>query len=148
MSIDSDLNQPDQYNHVRDASIRGAGAGVAAFISQFAIRACATVVLARLLVPEDFGLVALSGIVLNLFIRVADLGLTTAATQRYNVDSVELSTSFFFNVVGGIFLAGLMMATAPLYFVVYLSVHVTLPGGVDLIRKGTNTLRSVMGRRD
>ena len=115
----SDLNQSAEYRHVRDSSIRGAGAGVAAVVTQFAIRACSMVVLARLLVPEDFGLVALAGVALNLFVRVADLGLTTASTQRHTVDLEELSTLFWINVGGGIVLAGLMMASAPLLSAVF-----------------------------
>ena len=115
----SDLNHSAEYGHVRDSSIRGAGAGVTSVVTQFAIRSCSMVVLARLLVPEDFGLVALAGISLNLFVRVADLGLTTASTQRHTVDLEELSTLFWINVGGGVVLAGLMMASAPLLSAIF-----------------------------
>ena len=99
---------------IRGATIRGAGAGLASFGVLFIIRIVSTVVLARLLSPADFGLVALAAIVLNLFVRVADLGLMTASTQRYHTDQAELSALFWINVCGGLALGALMVACAPL----------------------------------
>lgn len=104
----------ETYLAIKNSSVRGASAGVVSILVQFAIRGFSTVALARLLVPEDFGLVAISGIALNFFSRIADMGLTTASTQRIRLEPGELSTLFWVNTVGGILLCGLMIGTAPL----------------------------------
>ena len=119
MSRDVEQRQQDGYTQIRASSIRGAGAGIVSVIVQFVVRMCSTILLARLLTPDDFGLVALAAIVLNLFVRVADMGLTTASMQRYRVNHTELSTLFWINVVGGIVLSGIMMATAPLVGLIF-----------------------------
>ena len=70
-------------------------------------------VLARLLDPTDFGLVAmvtaLTG-VLNLF---RDFGLSTATVQRTSVTSEQLSTLFWINLLVGVLLTCLALAGAP-----------------------------------
>ena len=70
-------------------------------------------VLARLLRPQDFGLVgmvtAFTG-VLNLF---RDFGLSSAAIQRGNVTRAQSSTLFWINMLVGILLGLLTLAMAP-----------------------------------
>ena len=70
-------------------------------------------ILARILDPTDFGLVAmvtaLTG-VLNLF---RDFGLSTATVQRTSVTDAQLSTLFWINLIVGAMLTGLTMAGAP-----------------------------------
>ena len=113
---------PDQlpeYNHVRDASIRGAGVGMVALISKGILDLGSIVVLARLLTPADFGLVAMAGILLNLLRIVGDWGLIMASTQRRDMTEDQLSTLFWINVVGGGVLALLAIACAPLLVVIF-----------------------------
>ena len=109
-----EATETDRYRRIWDSSVRGAGIGVVSIGLQFAIRGFSTVALARLLLPEEFGLVAIAGIALNFFSRIADMGLTTASTQRDHMKSGELSTLFWVNTVGGILLCGIMIAIAPL----------------------------------
>ena len=70
--------------------------------------------LARLLTPADFGLIAMAGTVLNLFLIVADLGLHMASVQSRHISDDTLSTLFWINVGGGVVLAALTVASAPL----------------------------------
>ena len=71
------------------------------------------IVLARMLVPEDFGVIAM----LTLFIGVAgifiDSGFSTALVQRKNTTHVDESTVFFFNLGVGAVAGLLLCATAP-----------------------------------
>ena len=117
-----DDGRPDpgsEYRHVRDASVRGAGAGAVALVAKGVLRLGSIALLARLLTPADFGLVAMAGTVLNLFLIVADLGLLMASIQRRHVSDDELSTLFWINAGGGFVLASLTIASAPLLALIF-----------------------------
>ena len=85
-----------------------------ALVAKTILRIGSLVMLARLLTPADFGLVAMAGTVLNLFLIVADLGLLMASIQRRDLSEDELSTLFWINLGGGAVLAGLTIISAPL----------------------------------
>lgn len=72
-----------------------------------------TVVLARILAPEDFGIIA----VLTLFIGVAtvfiDGGLGSALVQRHNTTHTDESTVFFFNLGMGAVCGAFLCVSAP-----------------------------------
>lgn len=72
-----------------------------------------SVVLARLLSPEEFGTIAL----LALFIGIAgvfvDSGMSQALIQRQSVSDDDSSTVFWFNIVIAILVAGLLLAASP-----------------------------------
>jgi len=76
---------------------------------QFAV----SIVLARILAPDDFGVVA----VLTLFIAVAavfiDGGLSSALVQRQNTTHADESTVFFFNLGMGAVSGVLLCVAAP-----------------------------------
>lgn len=54
-----------------------------------------TAVLARLLAPTDFGLVALASLAVQLLGIITELGITSALVQRLTVNDEELSTGFW-----------------------------------------------------
>lgn len=76
---------------------------------QFAV----TIVLARILAPEDFGVIA----ILMLFIGVAgvfiDGGFSSALVQRQNTTQADESTAFFFNIAMGAVSGMMLCAAAP-----------------------------------
>jgi len=98
---------------LKERTIRGGVARLAAQITNFLFRLGSLMVLARLLGPSDFGLVgmvtAFTG-VLNLF---RDFGLSTAAVQRPTVTEEQVSTLFWINVLVGVLLTLLTVAVAP-----------------------------------
>ena len=112
-------DQRPEYAHVRDASIRGTGVGVAAFLAKTVLRFGSIAVLARLLTPADFGLVAMAGTLLNLFLIVADWGLLMASTQGRHVNEDQLSTLFWINVGGSLLLALLTIVLSPLLVLIF-----------------------------
>ncbi len=72
------------------------------------------IVLARLLMPEEYGLVGL----LAIFISICDVfilqGLTTALIQKKNADDIDYSSFFFANIVVSLILYGILFVCAPL----------------------------------
>jgi len=79
--------------------------------AQFLIQSIATVVLARLLTPADFGLVAMVATVTGLGQAFGDFGLSEATIQRKEISHDQVSTLFWINVAIGL---GLMLVTATL----------------------------------
>ena len=72
------------------------------------------IVLARLLLPEEYGLVGL----LTIFIAISDVfilqGLTTALVQKQDADEVDFSSVFFMNLAISALLYLVLFFTAPL----------------------------------
>jgi len=73
-----------------------------------------SVILARLLVPEDFGLIAM----LTLFVSIAaifiDGGLSSALIQRQHATHTDESTIFYFNLIVAGFASALLCLAAPI----------------------------------
>jgi O-antigen/teichoic acid export membrane protein len=104
---------------LREKTIRGGVARLAAQAANFVMRVVSLMVLARLLSPKDFGLVgmatAFTGI-LNLF---RDFGLSTASVQQTTVTDEQISTLFWINLAVGFVLGGLLSGAAPLVAAFY-----------------------------
>ncbi len=73
-----------------------------------------SVILARLLTPEAFGVVAVAMTTVVALEIVKDLGTGAALIQRAEVDQRLLSSVFYLNIVAGFLAAGLMAFGAPL----------------------------------
>ena len=72
------------------------------------------IILARLLGPKDFGLVAMASVFIAFTNIFTDLGLTSALIQRKNAEPIHFSSSFFLNLsISSLFLAAMFFA-APL----------------------------------
>lgn len=74
----------------------------------------ATIVLARLLSPSDFGVVAMLALFIGVAYVLMDGGLSVALIQRRDIDRVDESTVFWCNLGIGSMLTLLLFATAPL----------------------------------
>jgi PST family polysaccharide transporter len=104
---------------LKEKTIRGGFARVVAQVANFVFRIGSLMVMARLLDPQDFGLVgmvtAFTG-VLNLF---RDFGLSTASVQRENVTDEQVSTLFWINVLVGVVLSIFAVVFAPVVVRIY-----------------------------
>jgi O-antigen/teichoic acid export membrane protein len=105
------LNTDHLQSDLRGRSVRGGLVNVTSQGAQFLIQSIATVVLARLLTPADFGLVAMVATVTGLGQAFADLGLSEATIQRKEISHIQVSALFWINVAIGL---GLMLITAAL----------------------------------
>ena len=98
---------------------RGASVGGLLLIAKAVVGFGSLVILARLLAPQDFGLVAMAAISIGVFRIVGDFGLVMSTTQRREIDEAQLSTLFWINVVGGVLLCLLAIASAPALVAVF-----------------------------
>lgn len=65
-----------------------------------------TVVLARILAPDDFGIIAIVGVATGLMAILTQVGLSAALIQKSELEPGELSTSFWAAVILGVVIAG------------------------------------------
>jgi len=79
----------------------------------FVIQSISTVVLARLLLPADFGLVAMVTAITGLGQAFSDLGLSEATIQRQEISHHQVSTLFWINVAIGMTLMLVTVALGP-----------------------------------
>lgn len=70
--------------------------------------------LARLLVPEDFGLIAMLSVFLQISQNVVTGGFNQALIQKLDVDEVDYSSVFYINVIVSGLIYILLFITAPL----------------------------------
>lgn len=72
-------------------------------------------VLARILLPEDYGLIALVTVFIQILNVFVDSGLGNALIQKKDADDLDFSTVFYFNIVWCLILYLLLFATAPFF---------------------------------
>ena len=99
------------HSDLRGRSVRGGAISVAAQAVRLMMRLGSTVVLARLLMPRDFGLVAMATAVTGFLGMFKDIGLTLATVQQPHITDKQVSNLFWVNLVVS---TGVMLVTAAL----------------------------------
>jgi len=82
-------------------------------IGQQGIQFFISIILARLLMPSEFGLIAMLVLFVSLATALLDSGFGSALIQRQNATRVDESSIFYFNIVVGLVVAGLLSLAAP-----------------------------------
>ncbi|HLZ79552.1 MAG TPA: lipopolysaccharide biosynthesis protein [Sphingomonas sp.] len=100
-------------------SAKGAAMTLIGQGAKFVLQFGSQVALARLLLPADFGLLAMVGPMVAAALLLTDLGLSTATIQRPTISQSELSSLFWLNVLIGCGLAGAAVLAAPLVAAFY-----------------------------
>jgi O-antigen/teichoic acid export membrane protein len=99
-------------DHVKSRMAKGAVWMVAFTFLQRGIGLLSTVILARLLLPEDFGLLALAMTLVSFLEMASAFGFDAAIIQRPDVDRRHLDTAWTFTVAFGCLSAALMAVLA------------------------------------
>lgn len=71
-------------------------------------------VLARILLPEDYGLIALVTVFIQILNVFVDSGLGNALIQKKDADDLDFSTVFYFNIVWCVILYTILFVIAPI----------------------------------
>jgi len=95
-------------------TIRGGFAKLIGQAINFTVRFVFLMVVARLLDPADFGLVAMVTAVTGVYDLFSTGGLSSAAVQQATVTEEQISTLFWINMLIGVLLAFLCLLSAPL----------------------------------
>ncbi|MHC4590197.1 MAG: lipopolysaccharide biosynthesis protein [Planctomycetota bacterium] len=112
-SSDAHLSIDHLEGDLKSRSVRGSAAMVLSEGSRFLIRMLGVAVLARLLTPADFGLLAMVATFTRLIEIFRDLGLATATIQRTDLSQDQVSYLFWVNVAVGVGSTALAAALAP-----------------------------------
>lgn len=94
-------------------SVRGGAVTISAQIVKLLAQFATIAVLARLLEPSAFGLVAMTAAAVAFLELFKDLGLSAATVQRATLSHEQVSTMFWLNVALGVLAAVLTAALAP-----------------------------------
>lgn len=110
------VEQPavQQQYGVRSTAIRGVIVSGGGTVFKAVLQVLSIVVLARILSPEDFGIMAMVFPIIAFATIFQQAGLGMAVLQRQTVTNQELSTVFWINVLLGTLIGALLMLAAPL----------------------------------
>ncbi len=112
---DSTSSDQSRISQLTSRVIKG---GIWIFASNLASRGLQVVkliVLARLLMPEDFGIFGIVTLALAAMETFTETGFQTALIQRKKVTDTYLDTAWTVQVLRGFFLAGVLFAAAPVF---------------------------------
>lgn len=99
---------------LKDKTVRGVGWSAAdAFLGQ-GVTFIVGLVLARLLSPEEYGLIGIVTIFTTILLGVVDSGFSNALIRKLKVTEDDYCTLFIFNLAVSIAMYGLLYAGAPL----------------------------------
>jgi O-antigen/teichoic acid export membrane protein len=98
---------------LKERAVRGGLARLCGQAANLVLRLGFMVLMARLLDPEEFGLVAMATVVTGVYEVFATAGLSSATIQKATVTDEQISTLFWINILVGMILCLLCLATAP-----------------------------------
>ena len=114
---DSDFDQRFSTDHliptIGERTVRGGVVMIGAHALKFAVSIVATAVMARLLAPQDYGLIGMVAVVLNFVSLFKDMGLNFATIQSAEISFQQVSTLFWANLSLSLLITILAVALAP-----------------------------------
>lgn len=120
------------------------------FIERFStqgIQFVLTIVIARILSPDDYGLVAMLSIFMAIAQTLVDSGFGNALIQKKNRTEVDYSTTFYFNIIVSVLIYFLLFISAPWIADFYNQPKLTMIARVYGILIVLNSLASVQMTR-
>ncbi len=104
---------PGTESDVHRSSLHAGAITLTAQAIRLCLQILSNAVLARLLTPEDYGLIAMVTAVIGLIGLLKDCGLSTATIQVREISHAQLSTLFWINSLFGLAVAILCLGVAP-----------------------------------
>jgi len=113
-----------KYEHIFDTSklqsdlkkrsLRSGAVTLSSQAIQFIIQLGSTMILARILSPEDYGINAMAVAITGFAAVFSSLGLSTATIQRADITHEQVSTLFWINAAIGLLITLIVAAISPL----------------------------------
>jgi O-antigen/teichoic acid export membrane protein len=136
---------------LKGRAVRGGVATLFARSTDFAIQLFGTFILARILIPEDFGLVAMVSALTGFFSLFTDLGLTDATVQSEKLKHDQVSTLFWVNATFSFTIFLLISALSPAVAWFYKEPRltaITIVSSLSFILAGISTQHIALIRRN
>ena len=96
------------------ALIKGAAWTVGLRWSVRALGFLNTIIMARILMPADYGIVAMAFLILGLIQAILDFGIATALLRKHEVSRAEIDSAWTFKVIEGVIIGLLLAAASPI----------------------------------
>ncbi len=135
---------------LKQRSVRGGAVTMIAQAIKFVLRMGSTVVLARLLSPEDYGLIGMATVVVGFVQLFKDLGLSAATVQKAKINHQQVSTLFWINLIISFAIALVVIALAPVVASFYdepLLRGITMALGITFIFSGLTVQHQALLQR-
>ena len=100
-------------HHNSTSILKGAALTITMRWTDRLIGLVSTLILARLLVPEDFGIIAMASLVVGLLDVLLDLGVNVALIQNRNAEAAHYNTAWTLRLVQTLISATLIVVGAP-----------------------------------
>ncbi len=136
--------------NLREKSIKGGLSTVGAQITSFALNIGSTVIMARMLLPNDYGLVAMVTSFTGFVLIFKDLGFAQAIIQRETITQKEVSMIFWLNFYISILLGGIVLLMGPALVVFYKEerlLPICIAYAIIAVLGGVSTLHSALLNR-
>jgi PST family polysaccharide transporter len=121
----ADLDANFDRRLLKQHSARGAAATFIAQIIKFALKFGSTVVMARLLAPAEFGMVAMVSPIVAFAAAFNDIGFSQAIIRDSNLQPQQINSLFWLNLLVTVGLSAALIASAPVVALIYREPHVT-----------------------
>lgn len=97
---------------LRNKTIKGIGWSAVENITRLGVTFLVSIILARLLSPEEYGLIGILAIFIAIFNTIVDSGFTNALIRKKNATDADYSTVFYTNLVLSVILATVLFFCA------------------------------------
>jgi len=104
---------------LREKTVRGVGWSAIDNVAQYAVSFIVSIVLARLLTPDDYGLLGIISIFTAISTALINGGFTNALIRKKDVNENDYNTSFIINLAVSIILYIIIFFSAPLIAVFF-----------------------------
>lgn len=131
----------DVAANLKSLTVRGGVFTLASQGTKFVLLLGSMAVLARLLTPDDFGLVAMVTAITGFVAMFKDAGLSTATIQRAEITNEQVSTLFWINVALGALVMLVVAGLAPVIASIYGDERLF---GITLALSGTFIISGLM----
>lgn len=135
---------------LKGRSVRGGAVTIASQIITKIIQVGSIMVLARVLVPQDFGMIAMTTAIVGFVMLFKDIGLSVATVQWENINHAQISTLFWINVLLSMLNMMFIIALAPVIAWFYREprlLRITIALSVGFIFAGFTTQHIALLRR-
>lgn len=109
--VKRDITEPASLR-LRHRILQAGGWAGAGFVLDKVIAAIQLMVVARLLTPADFGVMAASATIVLAFMTISELGLESALIAKAEVDREDLAVAWTVGIARGVAMAACLWATA------------------------------------
>ena len=99
---------------LKDKTVKGVGWTAAESVLRYGISFVVGIILARLLSPDEYGLIGIMTIFISVFEVIIDGGFIYALIRKQNAKEIDYCTVFYTNLLLSIVMAGVLFASAGL----------------------------------